>query len=102
MRTIQNSIEQIDIEKFADRYGLIMEIHERAKLIGHTGRYYAHFRDAEVREGSLLIGVFGDGSTPREAITNYAREISLRNLIIDAMGEARREIPVPRLYTECE
>ena len=66
--------------------------------MGDPSRYYAHFKSAEAREGTCcLIGLFGNCSTPEEAIKNYAREINLRVLIIDAMSETRREITVPRL-----
>lgn len=98
MKTIRHDIEQTTIEDFAERHGLVMEIHERPKPIGDPARYYAHFKSAEAREGSCcLIGLFGNGATPEEAVAEYATEISLRTLIIDAMRESRREIRVPRL-----
>lgn len=93
-----NSIEITSIEAFADKHGLVMEVRERNKPVGDPSRYYAHFKSAEAREGKcFLIGLFGDGRTPEEAIAEYARTISLRTLIIDAMTEERREIEVPRL-----
>lgn len=98
MKTETHEIENATIEGFADKHGLVMEIHERRKPIGDPSRYYAHFKSAEAIEGlHCLIGLYGDGSTPAEAIANYARDISLRTLIIDAMTEHRREIEVPRL-----
>lgn len=98
MKIERHEIETTKIEAFADKHGLVMEIHERKKEVGDPSRYYAHFISAEAREGTCcLIGLFGNGATPEEAVKNYACEISLRTLIIDAMRETRREIEVPRL-----
>ncbi len=98
MKIEKKEIPEMTIEAFADAYNLTMEIHERRLPVGDPSRYYAHFKSAEAREGTCcLIGLFGNGSTPEEAIKNYAREINLRTLIIDAMRETRREITVPRL-----
>ena len=98
MKIEKHEIPQTSIEDFADKNNLVMEIHERRLPDESPSRYYAHFKSAEAREGTCcLIGLFGNGRTPEEAIRNYAREISLRTLIIDAMTEHRREITVPRL-----
>ncbi len=98
MKIERHEIEETIIETFADKNGLVMEVRERKKPVGDPSRYYAHFKSAEAREGQhCLIGLFGNGSTPEEAIAKYARKISLRTLIIDAMSETRREIEVPRL-----
>lgn len=98
MKIERHEIETASIEAFADKHGLVMEIRERKKPIGDPSRYYAHFKSAEAREGThCLIGLFGNGRTPEEAIAEYAETISLRTLIIDAMSKERREIEVPRL-----
>jgi hypothetical protein len=86
------------LEDFADAHGLVMEVHERERPVGDPSRYYAHFKDAEVREGTCcLIGLFGDGRTPEEAIDEYSRAISLRTLVLRAMTKDRAELQVPRL-----
>lgn len=98
MKIERHEIEETTIEAFADLHGLVMEVHERKKPVGDLSRYYAHFKSAEAREGTCcLIGLFGNGRTPEEAIAEYASVISLRTLIIDAMTKKRREIEVPRL-----
>lgn len=98
MKIEKHEIDGMTIEEFADKHDLVMEIHERRTPIGDPSRYYAHFKSAEAKEGTCcLVGLFGNGSTPEEAITNYAREISLRTIIINAMRDNRREIIVPRL-----
>ena len=99
MKIERHEIEKNSIEDFADQHNLVMEVHERRYPVGDPARYYAHFKSAEAREGMCaLIGLFGNGATPEEAIAAYAEEISLRTLIIDAMRTSRREIRVPRLH----
>lgn len=96
MKTIIKRVPVMTIEKFADQHNLEMEVNERNEPEGSPSRYYAHFKHAEVKEGRILCGTYGDGATPKEAITNYAPQISLKLLVIDAYGD-RREIQVPRL-----
>ena len=98
MKIERHDIEETTIEAFADKNGLVMEVRERKKPVGDPSRYYAHFKSAQVREGTHgLIGLFANGRTPEEAIAEYASDISLRTLIIDARTKEQREIEVPRL-----
>lgn len=84
------------LENFAAKHGLIMEVHERD--LGHSaGQFYAHFQNAEVKDGACLVGTHGNGCTEDGAITQYAREISGKRLVIDAYKDSRREIEVPIL-----
>jgi len=100
MKIINKAIPQMDIVQFADQHGLEMEIHERSRPIGDPARYYAHFRRADIKNGGVLIGAFGDGSTPEEAIKSYAQRIDMQTLVINAFTEKREEIQVPRLIHE--
>ena len=98
MKIERYEITKSSIENFADKNGLIMEVHERPYKVGDPERYYAHFKNSEVREGiDCLLGLMGSGSTPDEAIAEYAKRLSLRLLIIDSFLPSRREIKVPRL-----
>jgi hypothetical protein len=97
MKITRKEIPQMTIEEFAEKNELEMEIHERPRPVGDPSRYYAHFRRAEVKDGGMLVGSYGDGATPELAIENYAPQISLRRLVIDAYSEQRRELEVPRL-----
>lgn len=85
------------IEEFADANNLMMVINERKLPRGNPSRYCAKFRDCEVMLGGMLVGKCGYGATPEEAIKNYAPEISLQRIAIDALSKNRREIEVPRL-----
>lgn len=61
----------VKFEDFADKHGLAMEVRERASA-SPAARFYASFRGVEVSEGCILIGVYGNGRTPEEAIADYA------------------------------
>lgn len=99
MQIKEYRIDRDTIEGFADKNGLIMEVHERTH-VDSPERFYAHFENAEVKDGIILIGNFGNGHTPKEAIENYAKEISGKLLVIRAMSKKnRREIYVPVLVT---
>lgn len=82
------------ISDFADKHGLEMEVHERSKVT-----YYAHFSHVELKEGSILIGAFGDGKDETSAILDYAEKISNRLIVVRSTTNERREIAVPLLNT---
>ena len=92
-----NAVPEQTIEEFADEHNLTMIVNERPNSIGRSGRYYAHFEGAELSDGMMLIGVYGDGSSPEEAIANYAPQISEKLIVIDATRPERREIFAPRI-----
>lgn len=75
-------VERMTLEKFADEYGLVMEVRERGVNFPHNERWYASFATVEVEDGSLLCGVFGNGATPEEAIRDYGRQISGKTLAV--------------------
>ena len=88
------------IEEFADHYRLTMEVRERSLSLHYLGRYMASFEDAEVKDGSVLISTFGNGDTPEEAISDYARQIEGKLMVIDAFKPNRNEIWVPEFVKE--
>ena len=95
MEIERHKVHEMTIEEFAENNNLIMEVHERddPKL----PRCYAHFKLSDIKDGSCLIGKYGDGETEQEAIRNYAKEISGKLLVIGAFSSDRRNIQVPRL-----
>jgi hypothetical protein len=84
------------IEEFAEANDLVMEIHERHPDAS-AAKFYAHFKNTDIKEGTMLRGGGGDGPTPEAAIHAYAREISTRLLVVNAFRPDRREILVPIL-----
>lgn len=65
----------VTLEAFAERNGLTMEVNERACVRG-PARYWAKFCGVDVARGGMLIGVYGNGSTPELAIADYAPQIA--------------------------
>ncbi len=90
-------LERMSIDEFADKHGLTMKVVERDIDLGPAMRFYAYFNDAEVKLNGVYEGRFGDGATPEDAITDYAKRISLLTIVIDAYSASRREIRVPVL-----
>lgn len=96
MKTTIYRIKKYTIEEFADEHGLEMEVHERE----HFNDFYAHFKNCEIKEGSMLCGTAGYGPTPESAIEDYAKKISGKLLVIGAYTGERREYYVPNLITK--
>lgn len=86
------------LEAFAEQHGLVMEVRERPKSFG-LARYLAHFKDVEVMRDGVLVGKFGNGDTPDEAIADYARQIEGHRLAYRAYQPDRREMQVPNDLT---
>ena len=99
MKIERHYVAEMSIYKFGALNDLVMEVHERETHdLSSPTRFYAHFKHAEVKDGCALTGTFGNGRTEREAILDYAKEISLKLLVLDAMDkDKRRELRVPRL-----
>ncbi len=96
-------VPEMTIEDFADSHGLVMQVMERESAdiamahIGPNGRFYAHFKGAEIKGNRVLISTFGDGATEANAIANYAKEISEKILVFNAYDKAARlELKCPR------
>lgn len=101
MKIERQFIPRAKLEDFATQNGLVMLVKERNLIqLGHLGitsRYYAYFQGAEIKEGSVLKGVFGNGATEDEAIRDYIPQISGQILVVGAMEGVRREYEVPIL-----
>jgi len=99
-------VNRMSLEAFADKHDLTMELHERTRTDLHPSfgfapnRFYAHFKNSDTKDGSVLCGTFGNGGTEYAALVEYATAISGKLLVIDAYKECRREIYVPELYVD--
>jgi len=94
------------LSDFADKHGLVMQVKERTRTELWRGfdyesnRYYAQFRDVDVKDGAVLRGTFGNGRTPEAAMANYAKEISGKLLVKDwHKPDERKEFHAPELTT---
>jgi hypothetical protein len=63
-------------------------------------RFTAEFSNSEIKEGNLLIGTYGNGSTPEEAIKNYCEKISNKLIVFNAMSKVREEYQLKELNYE--
>lgn len=87
--------QPIDIETFADMMNLSLEINSRPRKT--DARYYAKFSCVEIMENGMLVGTYGDGRTPNEAVAAYAKQLSGKRIAVGAYTDNRREINVPEL-----
>ena len=95
-----NTIERIDINQFAERNNLVIEVNERSPDYHNQSgdnKYYAMFVDCDVKDGGCLVGMFGNGATPEDAVREYAESISNKTIVYKALSEERKEIRVPYL-----
>lgn len=90
-------LQRSTIEAFAEKHCLVMEVHERATH--GPARFYAHFACCEVAERGMLVGVFGNGATPEDAIAEYGQRISGQRIVHRAGQPERKEISVPIIVT---
>lgn len=84
-------------EQFAEANKLTMVVRERDNPSELDMRFYAHFENAEIKNGMLLHGIHGNGETPEKAIANYWPQISGLLLVLNASSRATEEIKVPVL-----
>lgn len=97
MRLVIYEQEAVELVRFADQHGLVMEVRERTFDFKPDMKYYAYFRDVEVKDGSFLRSVTGNGHTHTAAIEDYAKRISNVRLVVGATRDDRREMDTPRL-----
>lgn len=98
MQITIEAIPESSIAEFAKQHDLKFKVVERKEPKDSPMRYYAHFDDVDVKEYHFLIGEYGNGTTPKQAINDYARKIEFKILVFNAYGKDRREIKVPRLF----
>lgn len=55
-------------------------------------RFVAYLENCEVREGSILHGVYGNGKSPKEALEAYYNGIKNTILVFNAYRDNRQEI----------
>ncbi len=62
------------------------------------GRFMAQFEGGEIKEGCCLVSHYENGLTPYEALSKYARSISNKKIVFNAMEDCgRQEFIVPQL-----
>ena len=69
------------------------------RFAGQGTRWSARFEQTEIQEGCFLVGAYGDGDTPVEAIADYAERIRGKVLVHRHWRDGRREYSVPKTLT---
>ena len=96
MKIEESRLDRDTIEDFADKNNLVMEVCERSQENG-PNRFYALFKNSNIKVGITLHLIFGNGHTSNEAMADYADKISNKLLIINANTIEQLEIVVPIL-----
>lgn len=60
------------------------------RYANQSGRWMCLFENGEVMDRGALVGVFGNGVTPTEAVQDYCKQIVGCRMAFDAMTPARR------------
>ena len=98
MRIKYNRRTSMTLDQLADELWLTMYVQERERDIGITqGRYYCNFIGLEVKQGGVLVGEHGNGSTVDRAIRNYCKKISNKHLVFNANSKERYEMMSPTI-----
>lgn len=92
------NIEECTLEEFADKHDLILEIIERPTKITQRGvsRYYAKFKNMDIKDGIFLRSAFGNGDTKPQAIYDLRLLLSKKLVVLNANTDNREEINCPR------
>ncbi len=94
-----NLIPEQEILDFEKENNLTLKVNERPDHRNHKlKKYYVSFSRGEIKDGSFLIGMCGNGDTIDQAIADYCIRISCRTLVLNAFDKSgRNEIHLPRL-----
>ena len=79
------------LEEFAD---IILKNFRLIRYANQGNRWSASFDRAEVKDtehSSILMGSFGDGKTPSEAMNDYLEQIRGKVLVFNAGGGGNRQ-----------
>lgn len=80
------------ITEYADSLNVDIEI-----IYYHNqNRYSAAFKGAEISDSGCLIGAYGNGSTPNDALKDYVDRIKGKSIVFNAYSDRRRTYEVPQ------
>lgn len=84
-----------------------MNINELADLLdceieyrrypNQNGRVICHFKDCDVKDGGMLVGAYGTGTSPDTALADYVNRLQGNLIVFRASNpDKRREFRVPK------
>ena len=59
-----------------------------------SGNIYVSYENSKVKDGCMLAGIVGRGSTFEYACEEYLKKISGKTLVFNAISESRQEVTV--------
>lgn len=86
--------EPKSLVEFCEKHALGLEVKERSSQSG-LPRYYATLTEADVKQSSTLVGVYGNGGDAEEALQELVRALRGQRVVVGAGSPGRREIDVP-------
>jgi len=92
MKNETSNTHSINLFAFLDTIDSNLELRRYAN---QKGRWIAKIEDAELKEGIMLIGDYGTGKSPEQAIEDYVKKIKGKLIVINAMTDERKEFKVP-------
>lgn len=104
MKIEYNCTQKMTIEEFADAHQLIMEVGtNECRPPLYKLRFHARLKGVDIADGGILIGAYGRGDTGEEAIDDYTRQISGKDVVMYPFDPDRRcVIKVPTLSKATE
>ena len=66
------------------------------KYANQPYRWSARIEGVEVKDGAILASVTGECSSPEDALAAYCAKIRGKRIAVDAMGESRIVVLVPK------
>jgi hypothetical protein len=88
--------EEVKLIDFIDARNLELNLR---RYPNQCERWIAEFEHCEVIQGGCLVGLYGNGHTPEEAIQDYIRNIAGKRIAQNAMTDRRSEFEVPKVLT---
>jgi len=92
--------EPSTFEEFLVHKDIVVIVKERP-LSYNLPRYYAYATGVEIKEGSILISIHGNGNTQEEALQELKRELAGGKLLVkNAYKSDREEFYTPNEWSE--
>lgn len=88
------STKRINLFSFLDYIGCNLVLR---RYSNQDDRWIAKIEDCVVKKGEALVGYYGTGKYPDQAINDYVQNIKGKLIIINAVSPNRKEFKVPEL-----
>lgn len=88
------------IHELADLFRIQLKICRRPNFTDTKMEWYSHLENVEVKDGAILIGVFGNGATIAEAVGDYVSRLQGKTVVVNAYSDdLRTTFTIPKQLT---